>query len=46
MRDLIAIVIVPVLKITGYRFSKLHRQNETIVYKLINTVKANNMAGW
>ena len=45
MRDLLASILSPLLKITGYRFSKEHRQNETWQYRYINTIAANIKAG-
>jgi hypothetical protein len=49
MRDFTAALIVPVLKVTGFRFSKDYRWGTTkfhrAVYALTNTVAANHMAG-
>ena len=44
MRNLTARLIAPILKISGYRFSKYHRQYETGIYRLVNTVLANMIA--
>ena len=33
-----------ILLITGYRFTKLHRVNNTLLYKLLNTTRANQIA--
>jgi len=45
MRDLLAALIAPLMRLTGYRFGKEHRQNETWQYRHINTVAANIKAG-
>ena len=49
MRTLLAYLVFPALKITGFRFSKLYRHGETlkhrIVYAAVDTVKANLLAG-
>lgn len=49
MRDLIGNLIVPVLKITGFRFSKDYRYEttrfHTFVYRNVNVVAANIKAG-
>ena len=45
MRTINAYLLVPFMKITGYRFSKHHRMNETLIYKCVDTVKANLKAG-
>ena len=49
MRDLMANLIYPVLKITGFRFSKDYRWGVTAwhraVYKYVNTIQANIKAG-
>ena len=44
MRDLNAKLIAPILRWTGWRFSKVHRQYETRTYRLVNTVLANMIA--
>ena len=44
MRNILGAVVGALLVITGKRFSKRHRQEETLVYLLINTVKANRVA--
>lgn len=44
MRDFLAILAAPILAIAGVRFSKTHRQEETLTYRLINTVQANRFA--
>ena len=45
MRELFAAIIVPVLIITGFRFSKAWRQAETgfkaEIFKRLNTTQAN-----
>jgi len=45
MRELTAILVTPVLKLTGFRFSKDYRWGTTrrhrIVYALVNTINAN-----
>ena len=33
-----------ILYVTGYRFSKYHRHNNTLLYKLLNTTRANQIA--
>jgi hypothetical protein len=49
MRTLAAFVIAPVLKLTGFRFSKDYRWGTTLrhrmVYALVDTVSANLKAG-
>ena len=49
MRKLTAAVLVPALKLTGFRFSKSYRHGETrfhaTVYHLVDTVQANRWAG-
>ena len=49
MRQIAAHLIAPVLKITGFRFSKDYRWGTTlrhrVVYALVNTVMANHIAG-
>lgn len=50
MRNLNAQLIAPIMKLTGFRFSKEYRHAEGtltfkgIVYALVNTVKANCLA--
>ena len=49
MRDILATIIAPFLKITGFRFSKEYRWGITrwhrIVYATVNTIQANLKAG-
>jgi hypothetical protein len=49
MRDLTAVLISPVLKLTGFRFSKDYRWGTTrfhrAVYAVVSTVRANHLAG-
>jgi len=49
MRDVLATIIAPVLRLTGFRFSKDYRWGTTryhrMVYAVINTVGANLKAG-
>lgn len=49
MRFLLAVLLVPFLKLTGYRFSKNFRYGVTrwhrIVYKCVDVVRANQLAG-
>ena len=49
MRDLTAVLISPVLKLTGFRFNKDYRWGTTkfhrAVYATVNTVRANHLAG-
>lgn len=49
MRDRMATLIAPVLKMTGFRFSKDYRWGTTryhrIVYRMVNTIQANLNAG-
>jgi hypothetical protein len=49
MRTAVAMILVPVMKITGFRFSKSYRREETlyhkIVYRMVDTVGANIKAG-
>lgn len=48
-REINAAIIAPVLKLTGFRFSKDYRWGTTrfhrIVYALVSTVSANHRAG-
>jgi hypothetical protein len=48
MRDIAAYIIAPVMKKTGFRFSRLYRRGDTfchrIVFALVNTVTANRIA--
>lgn len=48
MRDLTATLIGPVMKLTGFRFSKDYRWGTTArhraIYALVNTIKANREA--
>ena len=45
MRDLTAALIAPLLRLTGYRFSKSYRHGTSAyhraVYACVNTVRAN-----
>lgn len=45
MQKLIRLPLVLTMKITGFRFGKEHRQNETLIYRVFNTVLANLEAG-
>jgi hypothetical protein len=49
MRTVVAMVLVPVMKLTGFRFSKDYRWEKTlyhkIVYRMVGTVGANVKAG-
>ena len=49
MRDLTAAMLVPFLKLTGFRFSKEYRHAisgwKLFVFAHVNTVKANLWAG-
>lgn len=49
MRTITAAILVPVLKLTGFRFSKDYRWGTTIRHRvvsaLVNTVRANQLAG-
>ena len=49
IRDLNAVLAAPILKLTGYRFSKNFRHGVTVwhraVYAMVNTVQANYKAG-
>jgi len=48
MRNMNATLLAPLLRISGYRFSKSYRWGTTpahrLVYALVNTVRANNLA--
>lgn len=48
MRETLAIIAAPLLRITGYRFSKRYRWGTTawhrMVYRLINTIECNRLA--
>ncbi len=45
LRDLLAYILAPVMKRTGFRFSKDYRHGRTIAhriaYRCVNTVRAN-----
>lgn len=41
MRKLIANILAPAMRAAGYRFPKYHRQNATLIYRLIDVVHAN-----
>ena len=41
MRTIAAKAIAPIMAVTGYRFSKYHRQNDTLAYRMIDVVAAN-----
>lgn len=41
---LLTVLIGLSLRLTSYRFSKTHRQNETIIYRLLNTTAMNQIA--
>lgn len=49
MRTITASLIAPLMKKTGFRFSKAYRQGETawhrLVWATVNTVEANLKAG-
>jgi hypothetical protein len=49
MRTAAAYLIAPILKVTGFRFSKEYRWGTTfakrVVYRCVNTVRANQLAG-
>jgi hypothetical protein len=49
IRTINAIILTPVMKLTGFRFSKSYRREDTrfhsIVYALVDTVGANIRAG-
>ena len=45
IRTTTAALSVPVMKLTGWRFSKVHRHTEDAVYRWIDTVAANCWAG-
>lgn len=49
IRTINAYLLIPVMKITGFRFSKDYRREVTkfhsIVYSVIDTVNANSKAG-
>lgn len=44
MRKIMGYVMAAYLALTNQRFSKVHRINDTIVYKLIDVVGANILA--
>jgi hypothetical protein len=50
MRKFNASLIVPVMKLTGFRFTKDYRHGSTLfhraVYFAVDTVGANQKAGW
>lgn len=37
-------LLAPILRITGLRFSRIHRKTEDVVYRWIDTVGANQAA--
>lgn len=49
MRDMMATLIAPALKLTGFRFSKDYRWGTTVAHRLVskvlNTTRANQIAG-
>lgn len=46
MRTLMAYMVAPFIFLNGMTgFSKRHRQNDTLVYLCIDTIKANAIAG-
>jgi hypothetical protein len=49
MRKLTAAILVPVMKLTGFRFSKEYRWADNgwkaFVYRHVNTIQANIWAG-
>lgn len=49
MRSILAKLIAPAMKVTGFRFSKDYRRGTTVyhraVWALVNTVEANILAG-
>jgi hypothetical protein len=49
IRTLNALALYPIMRVTGYRFSKAYRRGDTklhsIVYALVDTVGANIRAG-
>lgn len=49
MREFNAKLIAPIMKLTGFRFSKDYRWGTTLfhrtVYKIVSTVTANILAG-
>ena len=48
IRTLSAIILTPVMKLTGFRFSKSYRREDTrfhsVIYALVDTVGANTYA--
>ena len=50
MRTLTAKILTPIMKATGFRFSKDYRWATTawhrIVYRCVDVVAANHAAGW
>jgi hypothetical protein len=49
MRDILATILAPIMKLTGFRFSKEYRWGTTrakaFIYAHVNTIKANIEAG-
>jgi hypothetical protein len=41
IRTTLALLCVPAMRLTGWRFSRLHRVYDTAVYRWIDTVGAN-----
>lgn len=44
LRLLITLACVPVLTLTGWRFGRIHRNSENLVYLFIDTVRANDLS--
>jgi hypothetical protein len=44
VRKFLALFVAPVLALTGRRFGKVHRWNNTLTYRLLDTVHANILA--
>lgn len=45
MQKLLRWPVVLILRVSGYRFSKWHRQTDSLMYLVFNTVLANQEAG-
>jgi len=44
MRTITAYICAPYIALTGNGFDRIHRVNNTLVYRMVNTVLANSIA--
>jgi hypothetical protein len=49
IRTILALLLAPAMKLTGFRFSKAYRRGDTqfhaVIFNLVDTVSANMKAG-